>query len=478
METHRSIVIVPSRTIDKFHEPAAETQAYEERLLCLLLMLRDPGLRVVYVTSSAVAEPIVDYYLSLLPSDARDGARARLTMLSADDASVRPLSAKLLERPRLLTRIRWAIPDHRHCHLVPYVSTELEQALGRALGIPVHGADPTLAQLGTKSGARELFARAGVRHPLGVEHVTGRAEAIAAIARLRAARPRLAQLVVKLDAGVSGEGNAIVDLRGLPRAGATHRRELRRIGARFDAMRLEAAGVSRQDYLERLERGGVVEERIAGRELRSPSVQLELTPAGEVRVVSTHDQILCGQSYVGCRFPAEPAYAGAIAESARRVGALLAEAGALGRAAIDFVVVRDRGGRWRAYAIEVNLRKGGTTHPLATLELLSGGAYDPESATFTTPSGAPRHYVASDHVESPRLRALGHGGLLQLAALPRLGSDGCGVVFHMLSALDELGRVGLTAIGQTAADAQRRFEHAQALLLDAAAALGAEPAVA
>src|SRR3954447_6843397 len=104
METNRSIVIVPSRTIDKFHEPAAETQAYEERLLCLLLMLRDPDLHVVYVTSSPVAEPIVDYYLSLL---GRADPRARLTMLSADDASVRPLSAKLLERPTLLTRIRW-----------------------------------------------------------------------------------------------------------------------------------------------------------------------------------------------------------------------------------------------------------------------------------------------------------------------------------------------------------------------------------
>jgi hypothetical protein len=92
---------------------------------------------------------------------------------------------------------------------------------------------------------------------------------------------------------------------------------------------------------------------------------------------------------------------------------------------------------------------------------------------FTTPGGAARHYVATDHLESPRLRALGHGGLLGLAALPRLAADGCGVVFHMLSALDELGRVGLTAIGSTAADAQSRFEHAQALLLEAA-----EPAVA
>ena len=170
----------------------------------------------------------------------------------------------------------------------------------------------------------------------------------------------------------------------------------------------------------------------------------------------------------GCRFPAEPAYARAITESARRVGALLAEAGARGRAGIDFVVARDEDGVWHAYAIEVNLRSGGTTHPLAALELLSGGAYDADTAIFTAPCGSPRHYVATDYLESPRLRALGHGGLLRLAALPRLAADGCGVVFHMLSAIDELGRVGLTAIGTTAADAQSRFEQVQELLLDGA----------
>ncbi len=471
MRRHRSVVIVPSRTIDKFHEPAAETQAYEERLLCLTLMLRDPGLRVVYVTSSAVAEPIVDYYLSLLPIEIRDDARARLTMLSADDPSIRPLSAKLLERPTLLTRIRWAIPDHDDACLVPYVSTELEYELGRALGIPVEGADPALAYLGTKSGARELFARAGVPFPLGVEHVRSRADVVAAIAGLRALRPRLRQVMVKLDAGVSGEGNAFVDLRRLPRSGA--RTELSRIGERVDAMRLQAAGVSLSDFLARLERGGVVEERIVGRQLRSPSVQMELRD-GQARIVSTHDQILDGDGYIGCRFPAEPAYAGAITAAARRVGALLAEAGAIGRAAIDFVVARDAAGDWCAHAIELNLRKGGTTHPLAALELLSGGAYDPESATFRAACGSLRHYVATDHLESPRLKALGHSGLLSMA--PRLALDGCGVVFHMLSSLDELGRVGMTAIGRTAADAQQRFESAQTMLLAAAAEL--DPAVA
>ena len=141
------------------------------------------------MTSSPVAEPIIEYYLSLLGPELALDARERLTMISADDASVRPLSAKLLERPRLLDRIRWAIPDIERCHLVPYVSTELEQAVGDALGIPVHGADPALAYLGTKSGSRELFERAGVQHPLGVERITGRADAVKAIARLRAAKP-------------------------------------------------------------------------------------------------------------------------------------------------------------------------------------------------------------------------------------------------------------------------------------------------
>lgn len=475
MRRAQTVVVVPSRTIEKFHEPPAETQAYEERLLCLLLTLRDPAVHVVYVTSNPVADAIVDYYLGLLPAEIVPSARERLTMISADDPSVRPLSAKLLERPTLLTRIRWAIEDHEDAYLVPYVTTELEYALGRELDLPVQGADPALAYLGTKSGGRELFARAGVAHPLGIEHVAGRTDVIAAIARLRAVRPRLGQVVVKLNDGVSGEGNAIVELRNLPRPGA--RTEIARIGERVDAMRLQASGVAPHEYFERLERGGgIVEERIVARELRSPSVQLELAPAGAI-VVSTHDQILSDDMCVGCRFPAEPLYARAITEAAERIGAELVAAGAIGRAAIDFIVARHRSGSWSAYAIEINLRKGATTHPLYALELVTGGAYDAEAAVFRTADGSSRHYVATDYLASPRLAALGEGALFALADRPRLDPDGCGVVFHMLSALTELGRIGMTVIGRTAADAQERFETAQSILLNAAAHLESEVAV-
>ena len=464
------MVVVPSRIIDKWHEPPIESQALEERLLCLLLMLRDPGLRIVYVTSLPLPAASIDYQLSLLPRAERASARARLALISTGDPSQRPLSEKLLRRPSVLREIRRQIANDAPCHLVPYATTDAERELALALDAPLYGADPRHAHLGTKSGSRMLFARAGVPHPLGVEGVAETADLVTAIEHLLATKPEIAQVVVKLDEGVSGDGNAMVDVRGLP----SNDRD--RIAERVDRMAVEA-GVSATAFLDKLSaRGGIVEERITGLEVRSPSVQVDLTPSGTVEIVSTHDQLLGGHnghSYLGCRFPAEPAYAAAITGAARRVGSTLADAGVVGRCAVDFVVTRDTRGRWHPYAIELNLRKGGTTHPFATLARLTGGTYDPVTATFTTPTGVTKHYVASDNLSSPLLHRLDHADLFELIRRRRLGFDHLrrrGVVFHMLSALEPLGRIGLTAIGDTAADAERRFERARVVLLLAAAA--------
>ena len=98
-------------------------------------------------------------------------------------------------------------------------------------------------------------------------------------------------------------------------------------------------------YMDKLvERGGIVEEVISGEEIRSPSVQLRVTPSGHVELLSTHDQVLggpSGQSYLGCRFPADFAYSQAIVAEAEIIGARLAREGVIGRFAIDFVSVRD-----------------------------------------------------------------------------------------------------------------------------------------
>jgi hypothetical protein len=359
-----------------------------------------------------------------------------------------------------------------------YNTTSLEREVAVELGIPLYGADPCHAYFGTKTGCRELFAQAGVPHPLGIEGIRSAAGTLVAIIRLRAASPGLSRLVIKLNEGVSGEGNATVDLDGLVEPG--HPEEPQRVAERVLRLAPEASGVSATQFLAKLGRdGGIVEQWIAGRQLRSPSVQLQITPSGQVQLLSTHDQILggpSGQSYLGCRFPAEPSYAPAISALARRLGDKLAEAGVIGRCAIDFVVIRAENGCWQPFAIEVNLRKGGTTHPYETLAHLTGGSYDADTATFTTPTGQRKHYVATDHLEAPQLRQLGCGGVLGLARRDGLKFNPTrrvGPVFHMLSSLDELGRAGYTAIGDSAGEASAIYEHVQTTLIEHANAASA-----
>ena len=129
-------------------------QAMEERALFLLLLLRQPRLRMIYVTSQPVSEAIVEYYLGLLPGVIPSHARARLTLVAVGDASPTSLSSKLLARPRLLREIRSLIPNPERSHLIPYNTTPLERDVALSLGIPMYGADPRLADLGSKTGCR------------------------------------------------------------------------------------------------------------------------------------------------------------------------------------------------------------------------------------------------------------------------------------------------------------------------------------
>ena len=183
--------------------------------------------------------------------------------------------------------------------------------------------------------------------------------------------------------------------------------------------------------------------------------------------------------YLGCRFPADPGYAALITTDAQRIGELLAAEGVLGRFAVDFVTVR-RGEQWEADAIEVNLRKGGTTHPFLTLQFLTDGRYDPQGARFVTPGGEERHLVATDHLDDPSLRGLRVEDLFDLLARTGLSFDQArqtGVVFHMLSAITTFGRVGMTAIGATPAAAQELYDSAEAALLDEARQAATPPSL-
>jgi hypothetical protein len=200
-------------------------------------------------------------------------------------------------------------------------------------------------------------------------------------------------------------------------------------------------------------------------------VQCRIDPLGGTQIISTHDQVLggaTGQIYQGCTFPADESYEPGLHAAALDVTRVLAASGVVGRFGIDFLSTRTDG-RWTHHAIEINLRKGGTTHPYLTLQLLTDGAFDAKRGCYRSAAGRACHYVASDNLTHPAYAALTPERLIAAAQRCGLHFDRrteSGVVFHLLGALATHGKVGAVCIGPTRAAARALFDRTVALLDD------------
>lgn len=464
----QTVVVIPSLSLDREElGKLSGASHYEERLLCMLMLLRLPRTRVVYVTSEPIAPAIVDYYLHLLPGIPVNHARRRLTLLSCHDACAEPLTSKILSRPRLVERIREAVADPWSAHMTCFNATPLERRLALQLDIPLYACDPELRDLGTKSGSREAFRRAGVPHPDGFERLRNVDDMVRALVELKRRHPTLQRAVVKLEEGFSGEGNATLSYEGAPDGSALTAWIRASLPTR---LLFVAPDETWERYSEKFAHmGGIVESFVEGTLVRSPSVQCRVDPFGAASVISTHDQLLggaSGQVYHGCVFPALTAYCRDIQHAALRVTNVLRQDGVLGRFGVDFLTVQ-RGAAWETLALEINLRKGGTTHPYLMLQFLTDGTYDPEAGVFRTATGRACCYYASDNLGDPTYRGLTPDDLIDIAVANDLHFDAAsqqGVTFHLIGALSQYGKLGTVCIGETHADAEAFFQRTVAVL--------------
>ena len=411
---------------------------YEERLLCFLLLLADPTTSVVYTSSMPVDPAIVDYYLRFVPDPV--DARRRLALIDVCDSELGWLSAKLLSDAAVLRHLRDAIGDPSQACLLPFIATPVEHELAEALGVPVDGPRAELGVWGSKSGARKVARQAGVGVLPGAEDLITVDDVTAAVRRL-VSRPEVEAVVVKLNNCFSGLGNVILEADGLADPLPTSKTVFC------------SPEESWPTYIAKLaDQGGIAEALLRAPELRSPSVQLRISPAGAVEILSTHDQILGGpqnQIYLGCRFPAHPDYRLSIQREARKIGEALAGQGVVGSFGIDFLVVGDG-----VYVSEINLRLGGTTHPFWMARLATGAAYDQASGELRLPDGAARCYVATDNLKSARLKGRSPADVIALVDRSGLGYDtaaATGVALHLLGAVPSTGKLGATCIAATPA---------------------------
>ena len=466
------VVVIPSLSLDQRELlKVTGVHYYEERLLFTIIRLRNPRTRVIYITSQPIHPNVIDYYLQLLPGVPFPHARDRLLLLSTYDSALKPLTQKILERPRLLAQLRQLIRQDK-AYLTCYNSTPLEQELALQLNIPLFALDPSLLYWGTKSGSREAFGEAAIPYPDGSALVWTVDELAQVTVNLWERQPTLKRIVIKLNEGFSGEGNALLDLRSLSEVAPGQASTAERVAAisdRFQSLSFQCDTETWENFSSRIpELGAIAEAFIEGEEKRSPSVQGCVNPNGEVEILSTHDQILGGpdgQIFLGCRFPADGAYRLALQEYGIKVGKILATKGVLERFSVDFVAVHQpqaapdysSQNQWDLQAIEINIRKGGTTHPFMTLKLVTQGKYDHETGLFCNQQGEPKYYVATDNLQNDAYKGLLPQDLIDIIAQQHLhfnSTTETGSIFHLAGCLSEFGKVGVTSVGNSPAEAE------------------------
>jgi hypothetical protein len=370
--------------------------------------------------------------------------------VTLDDARPLALTEKLLDDAGKIAEIQELVDEETFA--LAFNVTELEWHLMEKLGVLLYGPHPDLARWGSKSGSRAIAQHAGVDVCPGGEDLTTLAEVEDVLRDLDAH----GSAVIKLNNGFSGQGNAIVSLVDL-------RLPLSDADTTFCAEEESWASFERKIA----DDGAVVERLLREPGTVSPSVQMRIGADGSHEVVSTHDQILGGpddQVYLGCRFPADDAYRYDIQEAGRALAEVLAEKGVVGSFGVDFVVVP--GSENRVFLSEINLRMGGTSHPFYMTRFVTGGAYD-EGTGHLMVDGREKYYVASDNLKSERLK--GVRPAQAIAALQRAGiaydeRTKTGVTLHLLGALEQYGKLGCVAIGNTRAEADSLYDAMAPLL--------------
>jgi hypothetical protein len=389
----------------------------------------------------------------MLPGMTGYHALRRLTLLSCSDSSSKSLTRKILERPRLIKRIRDFIPPDHDTHMACFNVTGYERTLAVRLQIPIFGCDPDLYELGNKSNSRKIFRECGLDVPPGFEDLHSEADIIDALIQLKNQHPEIRKAVVKVNDGFSGDGNAIFSYAGIETAADSNIWVSENIRKK---LKMVAGDLSYDMFLTKYnEMGGIVEAFIDGERKESPSVQCRITPTGISEVLSTHDQELGGESgqiYIGAQFPASEEYAIEIGPMGKKVSDALMKKGVLGRFAIDFISVQENG-EWKHYPIEINLRKGGTTHPFLMLQFLTDGIYNADDGKYYVSKGSlVRYYFTSDNLKSDKYIGLTPHDLIDIAMMNDLHFDGTvqeGVMFHLIGALSQYGKLGVVCVGST-----------------------------
>lgn len=472
----RTFVVVSGMNSDKFNLSQVKgLDYYEERMLFFLFLLKYKKTKIIFVTSEGFNTDLFDYYIDLISNKKKEisDIKSRLIHVQVKNSKYLALTDKILNSKKALDTISDAIADKKTAVLRCYNPTAAERKLAVTLGIPLFGSKEKFDYVGTKSGSRKVFKLAELETIPGSGYLKNYSELVSAMARLMKDYPTYKRMVIKLDQGAAGRGNCIFETQKFLEENDIEisiktdtEKIAQKIHKNFKGYcRFELDNETAEHYIKEFNKiGGIVELYINGKIKYSPSVQLSISTAGIPIIVSTHEQILGGvenQKYLGCAFPALTDHRKLIIREAKKVAAWMAKKGMIGHFGIDFIVVKNKPeDKPRIHPIEINLRKGGTTHPFRIAYYLTRSKYNKLDGLLYN-GKTPIYYISRDFIVDERYKKLAPNELIDLVQNSKINfnkNTKQGVLVFMSGTIKEYGRFGAICISHSTEDAEIYFK--------------------
>lgn len=417
---------------------------FEERNFFLMDLLRNPSCTCLFVLSDDIDKGFHQYALNQAVEASnlsKDDVAKRWKTLFVPSDGGSSLTEALLRNPNSLQSLRVLLQSCPSPILDFWAVSELEIELARTLDLPNFGLTADFLSVDSKSNGREIFREVGISIPKGEIGVSSIEQAREALVRT-ASESDASAFLIKLNCEEAGNGIARVERSALELP-------LQDFITSLEISKKIPVGA----FLSQLAaKGGVVEEFIMAPRMSFPSVKMVVSPGGQVSNLATHDQVLNGMAYAGSRFPADREYRDELIEHGYRIAVHLAKIGVRGVVSVDFMATRNTDSdRWSLWGLEINARKGATTHPYFWTRSLTGATYNEGTGELISPEG-PIRYRSSEYIHAEGLGGIPSDDLIQEIKLAGLAYDAQkrrGTLVHMATCLQRFSKFGATFIGST-----------------------------
>jgi len=451
-----NVIVIPSMSFDqKLLEGIVGIEYYESRSLWEVLRVKESRVFVTFITIKKINRLQIDHLFYCANLSQEEINRVTFFSLEENGSFLGKLSLTegILKNTEIFQQVK-LLSSKKSSYIESFLMTKSEEELSRQLDIPIWWAHPDLNFFQSKSGNRVLLEDQ-LPMPYGHHSIYSEGQLILKISDIWLKRKYAKRIVVKLNHGVSGDGNAILD-----RAISVDKfinfninEKISHVRSRLQKMKFFLKSLNYGLFIKRLvEEGAIVEEFIEGKQKYSPSVQVMVNCTGAVELLSSHEQILDseGMRFLGSNYPASNFYRKEIEELGIKAGECLLKNDIYGIFSIDFLVTQ-KNNKYEISVIEINIRKGGTTHPYWTSKLLLDACRSEESGCLIDNQGREYVYRSNDNFEKQTNNILSLDEILNGAKEENLIfnlDQKEGVIFHLLSAWRPLGKIGYTIIAK------------------------------